>query len=75
MVDFRSRQFSGANAATLANYIAIGAMFFFLSLQLQNVLGYTALAAGAASLPATLIMLASRRRRAGWVRESAPESR
>ncbi|MGN6586650.1 MAG: MFS transporter [Solirubrobacterales bacterium] len=55
---FRSRQFSGANAATLANYIAIGAMFFFLSLQLQDVLGYTALAAGAASLPATLIMLA-----------------
>ena len=54
---FRSRQFSGANAATLANYIAIGAMFFFLSLQLQDVLGYTALAAGAASFPATLIML------------------
>jgi EmrB/QacA subfamily drug resistance transporter len=55
---FRSRQFSGANAATVANYIAIGAAFFFLSLQLQNVLGYTALAAGAASFPATLIMLA-----------------
>jgi EmrB/QacA subfamily drug resistance transporter len=55
---FRSRQFSGANAATLANYLAIGAMFFFLSLQLQDVLGYTALAAGAASLPATLLMLA-----------------
>jgi EmrB/QacA subfamily drug resistance transporter len=55
---FRSRQFSGANAATLANYIGIGAMFFFLSLQLQDVLGYSALAAGAASLPATLIMLA-----------------
>jgi EmrB/QacA subfamily drug resistance transporter len=54
---FRSRQFSGANAATLANYLAIGAVFFFLSLQLQNVLGYSALAAGAASLPATLIML------------------
>ena len=55
---FRSRQFSGANAATLANYIAIGGMFFFLSLQLQDVLGYSALAAGAASFPATLIMLA-----------------
>jgi EmrB/QacA subfamily drug resistance transporter len=55
---FRSRQFSGANAATVANYIAIGAAFFFLSLQLQDVLGYTALAAGAASFPATVIMLA-----------------
>jgi len=54
---FRSRQFSGANAATLANYLAIGAMFFFLSLQLQNVLGYSALEAGAASFPATVIML------------------
>lgn len=54
---FRSRQFSGANAATLANYLAIGAMYFFLSLQLQDVLGYSALAAGAASLPATVIML------------------
>jgi EmrB/QacA subfamily drug resistance transporter len=54
---FRSRQFSGANVATLANYLAIGAVFFFLSLQLQNVLGYTALAAGAASFPATLLML------------------
>lgn len=54
---FRSRQFSGANLATLANYLAIGAMFFFLSLQLQDVLGYSALAAGAASIPATLIML------------------
>jgi EmrB/QacA subfamily drug resistance transporter len=55
---FRSRQFSGANISTFANYLAIGAMFFFLSLQLQDVLGYSALAAGAASLPATLIMLA-----------------
>jgi EmrB/QacA subfamily drug resistance transporter len=54
---FRSRQFSGANAATVANYLAIGAMFFFLSLQLQDVLGYSALAAGAASFPATVIML------------------
>jgi EmrB/QacA subfamily drug resistance transporter len=54
---FRSRRFSGANAATVANYLAIGAMFFFLSLQLQTVLGYSALAAGAASVPATAIML------------------
>ncbi len=57
LVIFRSRQFSGANAATVANYLAIGAMFFFLSLQLQNVLGYSALEAGAASFPATLLML------------------
>lgn len=54
---FRSRQFSGANAATLFNYAAIGSFFFFLSLQLQDVLGYSALAAGAAAIPPTIIML------------------
>ena len=63
---FRSRRFSGANAATLANYLAIGATFFFLSLQLQNVLGYSALAAGAASFPATGIMMLFSAR-AGWL--------
>lgn len=54
---FRSRQFSGANAATLCNYMVIGSLFFFLSLQLQDVLGYSALQAGAASIPPTVIML------------------
>lgn len=54
---FRSRQFSGANAATLCNYMAIGSLFFFLSLQLQDVLGYSALQAGAATIPPTVIML------------------
>jgi MFS family permease len=69
---FRSRQFSGANAATLANYVAIGAMFFFLSLQLQEVPGYTAHAAGAASHPATFTRRHYSARRAGWDRGSAP---
>jgi EmrB/QacA subfamily drug resistance transporter len=54
---FRSRQFTGANLATLANYFALGGAFFFLTLQLQTVLGYSALEAGAASFPSTLIML------------------
>jgi EmrB/QacA subfamily drug resistance transporter len=54
---FRSRQFTGANLATLANYFALGGMFFFLSLELQTVVGYSALEAGAASFPATLLML------------------
>ncbi|MGH7482119.1 MAG: MFS transporter, partial [Longimicrobiales bacterium] len=48
---FRSRQFSGANVTTVLIYAALGALFFFLMLQLQNVLGYGALAAGAALLP------------------------
>jgi EmrB/QacA subfamily drug resistance transporter len=54
---FRSRQFSGANLATLANYFALGGAFFFLALELQTVLGYSALEAGAATFPATLLLL------------------
>ena len=54
---FRSRQFTGANLATLANYFAIGGAFFFLSLQLQTVVGFSALEAGAATFPSTLLML------------------
>ena len=54
---FRSRQFTGANLATLANYFALGGAFFFLALELQTVLGYSALEAGAATFPATLMML------------------
>jgi EmrB/QacA subfamily drug resistance transporter len=54
---FRSRQFTGANLATLANYFALGGAFFFLSLELQTVVGYSALEAGAATFPAIVMML------------------
>jgi EmrB/QacA subfamily drug resistance transporter len=53
---FRSMQFTGANLVTLANYFALGGAFFFLVLQLQNVLGYSAMAAGAALLPVNVLM-------------------
>jgi EmrB/QacA subfamily drug resistance transporter len=55
---FRSRQFSGANAATFAVYAALGGAFFLLVLQLQVVLGYSALEAGSALLPVTVLMMA-----------------
>ena len=55
---FRSRQFSGANATTLAVYAALSGAFFLLVLELQVVLGYSALEAGSALLPVTLLMLA-----------------
>lgn len=55
---FRSRQFSGANLTTLAVYAALGGALFLLSLQLQESLHYSALAAGVAMLPVTVIMLA-----------------
>ncbi|GAA2742081.1 MFS transporter [Terrabacter aerolatus] len=54
---FASRQFSAANAMTLLVYAALGAVFFFLTLQVQTVLGYGPLVAGMASLPVTVLML------------------
>lgn len=53
---FASRQFSGANLATLAIYFALGGTFFLLVLQLQQVLGYSALEAGAALTPVTALV-------------------
>ena len=46
---FRSAQFTGANLVTLAVYTALGGALFLLALQLQQSLGYTALAAGLSS--------------------------
>ncbi|MFN2586873.1 MAG: MFS transporter, partial [Actinomycetota bacterium] len=54
---FRSRQFSGANAATLLVYSALGGAFFFLVIELQRELEYSALEAGAALIPITLLLL------------------
>ncbi|MGI8578863.1 MAG: MFS transporter [Nocardioidaceae bacterium] len=54
---FASRQFSGANAMTLVVYGALGAMLFFLVLQLQTSAGYGPLQAGVATLPITVVML------------------
>ena len=53
---FRSKDFSGANLLTLFLYTALSGMFFFLPLNLIQVQGYTATAAGAATLPFILIM-------------------
>ena len=54
---FRDRTFSAANAMTLLVYAALGAVLFFLVLQLQTVAGYGALRAGAATIPITICML------------------
>ncbi len=53
---FADRQFTGANLTTLAVYGALGGLSFFLVLQLQTVLGYDALAAGAALVPSILLI-------------------
>jgi EmrB/QacA subfamily drug resistance transporter len=54
---FGSRTFSVANLLTLLVYGALGAMLFFLVLQLQVVTGWSPLEAGLATVPLTLVML------------------
>jgi EmrB/QacA subfamily drug resistance transporter len=55
---FRSRQFSAANAVTFVIYAGLGGFFFLFVSFLQVSLGYSPVAAGAASLPVTALMLA-----------------
>jgi EmrB/QacA subfamily drug resistance transporter len=55
---FASRQFSAANLVTFAVYAALGGFFFLFVAFLQISLGYSPIAAGAASLPVTALMLA-----------------
>ncbi|MFG2552258.1 MFS transporter [Streptomyces sp. NPDC048581] len=54
---FASRQFTAVNVVTLCVYAALGGFFFLAALQLQVVSGYSALGAGTALLPTTLLML------------------
>jgi EmrB/QacA subfamily drug resistance transporter len=53
---FRSRNFSGANLLTFLLYSALSGTLFFLPLNLIQVQGYSATAAGAALLPFTLVL-------------------
>jgi EmrB/QacA subfamily drug resistance transporter len=54
---FSSSQFSAANGVTFAVYAALGGVFFLLVAFLQIAMGYSPVAAGAATLPVTLLML------------------
>jgi EmrB/QacA subfamily drug resistance transporter len=53
---FKSRDFSGANLLTLLLYSALGIFFFLFPMDLIQVRGYSATAAGAAGLPMILLM-------------------
>src|SRR5271163_2287638 len=55
---FRSRQFASANLLALVAYAALGGVIFLFVAFLQIALGYSALQAGAATLPITLLLLA-----------------
>jgi EmrB/QacA subfamily drug resistance transporter len=55
---FRSHNFSAVNLATLFVYAALGGAFFFITLFLQQVAGYSPFVAGAATTPITILMFA-----------------
>jgi EmrB/QacA subfamily drug resistance transporter len=54
---FRSRTFTAANLTTLAVYAGLASAMFLLAITLQQALGYSPLASGAALLPVTLLLL------------------
>ena len=54
---FRSRQFAAANLVTFVVYASLGIMLFLFVVHLQQVLGYSPLQAGVATLPVTGLML------------------
>jgi EmrB/QacA subfamily drug resistance transporter len=59
---FRRRNFSAGNIETFAMYAGLSILFFFLTIFLQQVGGYSPLRAGLATLPTTIVMFASSRR-------------
>ncbi|MGC5615980.1 MFS transporter [Georgenia sp. Z1491] len=69
---FTSPAFSAANAMTFVVYGALGALMFFLVLQLQVVSGYSPLQAGLATVPFTLLMLVFSPRVGALMRRTGP---
>jgi EmrB/QacA subfamily drug resistance transporter len=69
---FASRQFTGANLVTFVVYAALGGVFFLFVVFLQVALGYTPIAAGAASLPVTALMLVLSSRAGALARRIGP---
>jgi EmrB/QacA subfamily drug resistance transporter len=54
---FRSGTYTGSNLVVLLVALAMFGVFFFVSLYMQNVLGYSAVQAGAAFLPMTVLII------------------
>ena len=56
---FRNRTFSGANVAALLVSLAMFGIFFFVSLYMQNILGYSPVHTGVVFLPMTILVVVS----------------
>jgi EmrB/QacA subfamily drug resistance transporter len=54
---FRSGTYAGANIVIFLVALAMFGVFFFVSLYMQNILGYSAIQAGAAFLPMTILII------------------
>ena len=54
---FRSGTYTGANLVVLLVALAMFGVFFFVSLYMQNILGYSPVQAGAAFLPMTILII------------------
>jgi EmrB/QacA subfamily drug resistance transporter len=54
---FRSGTFAGANVVVLLAVLAMFGIFFFVSLYMQNILGFSAVQTGAAFLPMTIMII------------------
>ena len=54
---FRNRTYTGANLTMLLVALAMFGVFFFVSLYMQQILGYSAVEAGAAFLPMTVLII------------------
>jgi EmrB/QacA subfamily drug resistance transporter len=54
---FRNRTYTGSNIVVLLVALAMFGVFFFVSLYMQNILGYSAVQTGAAFLPMTILII------------------
>ena len=54
---FRNRTYTGANVVILLVALAMFGVFFFVSLYMQNILGFSAIQTGAAFLPMTVLII------------------
>ncbi len=69
---FKRRNFAVGNVETFAMYAGLSVLFFFLTLFLQQVAGYSPLRSGLSTLPVTVVMLLLSRRFGGLADRHGP---